>query len=149
MPDDRSSPYSAFNFQVQFEGNVISGGFSEVTGLGAEITMAEYRNGNDPVNHVRKVPNVNKVSDVTFKRGIIKSKDIWDWINETRQKGWVAQRNVVISMLDEARENTVATWTLQYAVPIKYTGPSLNAKGGTDVAMEELVISAEGISYEE
>lgn len=149
MPDERTSPYSAFNFQVDILGGEISAGFSEVTGLGAEITMAEYRNGNDQENHVRKIPNINKVSDVTLKRGIIKSQDIWDWINETRNSGWVAQRTVIVSMLDESRENTVATWRLQNAVPIKYTGPSLNAKGGTDVAMEELVLSAEGVRYEE
>ena len=67
MPDERTSPYSAFNFQVDILGGEISAGFSEVTGLGAEITMAEYRNGNDPENHVRKVPNINKVSDVILE----------------------------------------------------------------------------------
>lgn len=146
---DRQSPYSAFNFLVEFNGQDISAGFSEVTGLGAEITMAEYRNGNDKENHVRKIPNINKVSDVTLKRGIIKSQDLWDWINLTRREGWIAQRNVTITLMDEANENTVQRWTLQNTVPIKYTGPSLNAKGGSDVAMEELVLSAEGITYTE
>lgn len=149
MPDQRQSPYSAFNFLVEFNGQDISAGFSEVTGLGAEITIAEYRNGNDKENHVRKIPNINKVSDVTLKRGIIKSKDLWDWINLVRREGWTAQRNVIITLMDEANENAVERWTLQNAVPIKYTGPSLNAKGGTDVAMEELVLSAEGIVYSE
>ncbi len=149
MPDQRQSPYSAFNFLVEFNGQDISAGFSEVTGLGAEITMAEYRNGNDKENHVRKIPNINKVSDVTLKRGIIKSKDLWDWINLTRREGWTAQRNVTITLMDEANQNAVERWTLQNAVPIKYTGPSLNAKGGSDVAMEELVLSAEGIVYSE
>lgn len=149
MPDQRQSPYNAFNFLVEFNGQDISAGFSEVTGLGAEITMAEYRNGNDRENHVRKIPNINKVSDVTLKRGIIKSKDLWDWINMVRREGWTAQRNVIITLMDEANENAVERWTLQNAVPIKYTGPSLNAKGGTDVAMEELVLSAEGIVYSE
>ncbi len=50
MPDQRQSPYSAFNFLVEFNGVNISAGFSEVSGLGAEITMAEYRNGNDKEN---------------------------------------------------------------------------------------------------
>ena len=144
---DRQSPYGAFNFLVEFNGQNISAGFSDVTGLGAEITMAEYRNGNDKENHVRKIPNINKVSDVTLKRGIIKSKDIWDWINLTRREGWSAQRNVTISLMDETNENPVQRWTLQNAVPIKYTGPSLAAKGGSDVAMEELVLSSEGILY--
>jgi len=149
MPDQRQSPYSAFNFLVEFNGQDISAGFSEVTGLSAEITMAEYRNGNDKENHVRKVPNISKVGDVTLKRGVIKSKDLWDWINLTRREGWAAQRNVIITLMDEANENPVQRWTLQNTVPIKYTGPSLNAKGGSDVAMEELVLSAEGISYSE
>jgi len=149
MSNQRTSPYSAFNFLVEFNGQDISAGFSEVTGLGAEITMAEYRNGNDPENQVRKVPNISKVSDVTLKRGIIKSQDLWDWLNLTRREGWTAQRNVTITMMDEANQTTVMRWTLQNSVPIKYTGPSLNAKGGSDVAMEELVLSAEGIRYAE
>lgn len=146
---ERLSPYSAFNFIVEFESGDIAGGFSEVTGLGAEITVAEYRNGNDPENRVRKVPNVNKVGDVTLKRGIINSKDLWDWINETRNGGYVAQRNLTITLLSEDRSTEVGKWKLWNTVPIKYTGPSLNAKGGTDVAMEEVALSVEGISYPE
>lgn len=149
MPDKRTSPYSAFNFLVQFDGQD-AGGFSEVTGLGVEITMAEYRNGNDKENHVRKIPNVNKVPDVTLKRGIISSKDWWQWIDDIRKSGWVAQKkSVTIVLQDEAGEGEVGKWTLQNVAPVKYTGPSLNAKGGTDAAMEELVLSAEGIVYSE
>jgi hypothetical protein len=32
-------------------------------------------------------------------------------------------------------------------MPIKWTGPTLAAKGGADVAMEELVLSAEKIEF--
>ncbi len=149
MPEKRTSPYSAFNFLVQFDGRD-AGGFSEVTGLGVEITMAEYRNGNDKENHVRKIPNVNKVPDVTLKRGIISSKEWWTWINDIRKLGWMAQKkSVTIILRDEASENEVGKWTLQNVAPIKYTGPSLNAKGGSDVAMEEMVLAAEGINYSE
>ena len=65
MPD-RQVPYGAFNFLVRFDGSEAFGGFSDVSGLGTEITVAEYRNGNDPENHVRKIPGVHKVSDVTL-----------------------------------------------------------------------------------
>lgn len=146
---DRTSPYSAFNFLVEFNGQDISAGFAEINGIGTEITMAEYRDGTDKQNHVRKVPNLYKVSDVTLKRGIISSQDLWDWLDLVRTKGWEGQRDVSISMMDESHENIVSRWTLQRAVPIKYTGPNLAAKGGTDVAMEELVLSAEGIVYAE
>lgn len=146
---ERLSPYSAFNFLVEINGENISAGFSEISGIGAEITLAEYREGTDKQNHVRKIPNMNKVSDVTLKRGIIKSKDLWDWVDLIRTKGWEGQRDVSITLMDESHENAVSKWVLQRAIPIKYTGPSLNAKGGTDVAMEELVLSAEGITYSE
>lgn len=36
-------------------------------------------------------------------------------------------------------------WTLGNVVPMKYTGPTLAAKGGGDVAMEELVLSSESM----
>lgn len=144
---ERASPYSAFNFEVDFGSGDSAAGFAEVTGLGAEVTVAEYRDGTDTENLVRKVPNMGKVSDVTLKRGIINSSDLWEWIDKTRRHGWPEQREVRITLKDEAR-NPVGKWTLRAAVPIKYTGPSLNAKGGSDVAVEEFVIACEGITYE-
>ena len=37
----------------------------------------------------------------------------------------------------------IASWTLVNARPMRYTVPSFNAKAGTDVAIEELVLSVE------
>jgi len=148
---DRITPYGAFNFLVNLNGpqgpDTPLGGFSDVSGLGVEITMAEYRNGNEKENHVRKVAGIHKVSDVTLKRGIVNSKDLWDWLKETQRNGPAAKRTVVIKLLDEAG-TSVESWTLRNVVPMKYTGPTLAAKGGGDVAMEELVLSSEGIDLE-
>ena len=88
---NRDTPYGAFNFTVSFDGGETFGGFSDVSGIGTEITVAEYRNGNEKENHVRKVPGVHKVSDVTLKRGIVDSKSVFDWIKETRTTGVGAQ----------------------------------------------------------
>lgn len=143
----RDTPYGAFNFQVDL-GSGVAGGFSDVSGLVTEMTVAEYRNGNEPENHVRKIPGVHKVGDVTLKRGLIGSKDLFDWINVTRTDGYKAKRTITITMLDEARNGPVATWRLQGAMPLKYTGPTLAGKGGGDVAMEELVLSCEGYLVE-
>jgi phage tail-like protein len=144
----RTHPYGAFNFLVNLNGPVGAdeplGGFSDVSGLGTEVTVAEYRTGRDPENHVRKVPGVYKVSDVTLKRGIVNSSDLWDWIAQVRKEGVGAQRTVTITLRDEAA-NPVQTWTLRNVVPLKWTGPTLAAKGGGDVAMEELVLSAESL----
>ena len=145
---DRTHPYGAFNFIVNLNGprgpEDPLGGFSDVSGLGTEMTVAEYRNGNDPENHVRKVPGVHKVADVTLKRGIVNSEDLWAWVEQVRRTGVAAQRTVSITLRDEASQ-PVQTWTLRGVVPLKWTGPTLAAKGGGDVAMEELVLSAEAL----
>jgi phage tail-like protein len=147
---NRVTPFPAFNFLVNLNGprDAASplGGFSDVSGLTTEMTVAEYRNGNDPENHVQKIPGVHKVSDVTLKRGIVRSDDLWDWIDDVRRNGVAAKRDVVITLRDEAG-TPVESWRLNRVFPLKYTGPTLAAKGGGDVAMEELVLSAEGLEF--
>lgn len=141
---NRTTPYGAFNYLVNFDGGEVFGGFSDVSGIGTEVTIAEYRNGNEKENHVRKVAGIHKVSDVTLKRGILNSKSLFDWIQQTRTQGPAAQRNVTITLLDEAHA-PVQTWVLRGVVPMKYTGPTLAGKGGGDVAMEEVALSAEAM----
>lgn len=140
----RTTPYAAFNFIVTVGQGETLGGFSDVSGLQTEITVSEYREGRDPLNHVRKVQGIHKVGDVTLKRGIVSSADMWQWIQDTRTKGPDAKREVSITLRDEAGKN-VQTWNLHRVIPLKYTGPTLAAKGGGDVAMEELVLSSEGL----
>ena len=152
MPTFRDNPYGAFNFIVSLggtqgdgaEGSII-GGFSDASGLGVDVNYAEYRNGNEKFNTARKVPNTHKLDDVTLKRGIVGSDDLFVWIKTVRD-GTADPRQVTIMLLDEAR-NTVATFRLRNAQPKKWVGPTLASKGGTDVAMEELHLVHEGIEY--
>lgn len=152
MPIQRDNPYGAFNFLVSLGGSQgtgdegqIVGGFSDVSGLGFEVQYADYRNGNEKVNTVRKVQNTFTVEDVTLKRGLVGSGDLFAWLRAVRQ-GQIDPRPVTITLLDEARR-PVATWKLTKAQPKKYTGPTLSSKGGTEVAMEELTLCHEGIDY--
>ena len=150
MPD-RTTPYGAFNFVVNLNGPIGEdqplGGWSDASGLSNEITIAEYRNGNEKPNHVRKIAGVHKVGDVTLKRGIVNSADLWSWITQTRTQGIAAKRTVVITLRDETGKS-VQKWTLGGVLPMKYTGPTLAAKGGGDVAMEDLVLSGESLETE-
>jgi phage tail-like protein len=147
---DRTSPYSAFNFLVEFGNGDIQGGFSEVSGLGTEITASEYRNGSDRRNAVTKIPGMFKVPDVTLKRGVVNSDAVFNMF-KALQNGDVAnaKQTVTVTLLDETGGNAVQSWKLLDAFPIKYTGPSLSAKGGGDVAMEELTLSVGDIQYEQ
>jgi len=143
---NRQAPLPAYNFIVSLGGrdpNKPLGGFSDVSGLVTDIHISEYRDGNEPNPHVRKIPGSHKVGDVTLKRGVVDSTDLWAWITATRTTGVAAQRDVVITLRDESG-NPMQQWKLRNVVPMKYTGPTLAGKGGGDVAMEELVLSAEG-----
>jgi len=144
----RTVPFPPFNFTLSFDGAEAFGGFSDLSGLTTELTVAEYRAGNDPENHTRKVQGIWKASDVTCKRGLISSADLWGWITQAREQATDAKKTVVIRLLDEKRA-VVQTWTLTGVIPLKWTGPTLAAKGGSDVAMEELVLSCEGVYYGE
>lgn len=145
----RENPYSQFNFLVDLGSGVTEGpdaGFSEVSGLGMEVTVAEYRNGNDRENSVRKITGLNKTSDVTLKRGLIGSLTLYTWLNEIRNGSQTAARTVTITLLDEERQ-PVTTWKLLRARIIKHMSGPLNAKG-TDVAMEEMVLACERLEME-
>lgn len=148
----RETPYSAFNFLVDLEpgqGSEVQAGFSEVSGLNAEVTVAEYRAGNDRVNYVRKVPGIHKAGDVTLKRGVIGAQNLYEWLEKGRTgKISEAKRDIVVKLQSEDRADTVVSWKLRGAMPIKWTGPTLTAKGGGDVAIEELVLSVETIEQE-
>jgi len=147
----RADPYPNFNFIVKL-GDIggddqITGGFSDVSGLGNEVKYSEYRNGSDRENHPRKIPNVNTTNDVTLKRGVIGDLRLFTWIKDTREGRWKRQ-TVTITLLDEAR-SPVCRWVLSGCGPKTYTAGPLAAKGGGEVAMEELHLVAERIDFQQ
>ncbi len=148
MAEYRNDPYGAFNFMVNLgdgQESALVGGFSDVSGLSREVNYSEYRNGNEAFNTVRKVANSYKSEDVTLKRGLVGSTALFDWLKKVGD-GEHDPRLVTITLLDEAR-NSVSTWELRDAQPKKWTGPTLAAKGGGEVAMEEFSLTCAEVTY--
>jgi phage tail-like protein len=146
----RERPYVQFNFLVDLgTGNTdgADAGFQEISGIGMEVTVAEYRNGNEKENSVRKITGLNKSTDVTLKRGVIGSLSLYKWLDQIRNGDQAALRNVVIQLQSEDHTSVVMTWKLIRARIIKHTSGPLNAKG-TDVAMEELTLAYERLEME-
>lgn len=151
MATQRDVPYGSFNFLVDFatgDATTVRGGFQEISGMNIEVTSADYRNGNSPDNHPVKVNGVYKVGDVTFKRGLIGATDLYEWVDAIRTGTRQIIPTVTVQLQDEAHEGPKMTWKLLNARPIRYTAPSFNAKTGTDVAIEELVLSIEDLVVE-
>jgi phage tail-like protein len=139
----RVDPYKNFRFVVEIDG-VAQAGFSECTGLGSTIEVIEYREGGDPVT-VRKLPGRVSYSDVTLKRGITASADLYNW-HRTVVQGKLQRRGCSITLLDDSGAPT-AKWILLEAWPSKWEGPALNAKGN-EVAIETLTLTCEGVELE-
>jgi phage tail-like protein len=150
MAIKRERPYVQFNFLVDLGNGTTDGpdaGFQEISGIGMEVTVAEYRNGNEKENSVRKITGLNKSTDVTMKRGAIGSLNLYQWLDQIRNGDQGALRNVVIQLQNEDHTAVVQEWKLMRARIIKHTSGPLNAKG-TDVAMEELVLAYERLEMQ-
>jgi len=146
----RDRPYVQFNFLVDLGDGVTDGpqaGFQELSGIGMEVTVSEYRNGNHKENSVMKITGMNKSTDVTMKRGVIGSLNLYQWLDQIRNGDQKAMRTVTIQLQNEDHTAIVQTWKLLRARIIKHTSGPFNAKG-TDVAIEEMNLAYERLEME-
>jgi phage tail-like protein len=146
----RERPYAQFNFLVDLGNGVTEGpqaGFQECSGIGMSVDVVEYRNGNDKENAVRKLTGLARYPDVTLKRGVIGSLDLYDWLNDIRNGNANAYRTVTVQLQNEEHSNVVETWKLMRARIIKHTSGPFNARC-SEVAMEELTLAYERLELE-
>lgn len=150
MAEPRDNPYSNLNFIVLIDGQEAAA-FSEVSGLDSENTPIEYREGADATNAMRKLPGVEKYSNVTLKRGITGSMTLWNWRKEVRDSTSTVppRKEVTIKLLNEKgdRNKPAMTFRLRNAWPTKITGPSLSAKGN-EIAIESVELVHERLDIE-
>ena len=137
-------PLSSPMFSLEFQG-VISGWFSECSGLGSETeVITQYVTGDKGMQIIKRIPGNMKYEDITLKRGVTPSLDIWDWRQQVEDgKVGEARKNGAITMYNQRLE-PVAQWTFENAWPVKVSGPQLSA-GSNEVALEELRITHEGM----
>ena len=146
----RDRPYNQFNFVVDLGAGATDGpeaGFQEVSGIGMEVAVTEYRNGNSKENNVTKITGLAKYPNVTLKRGVIGSLTLYQWLDQIRNGDQNALRNVVIQLQSEDHTQVVQTWKLLRARIVKHVSGPFNAVG-TDVAIEELVLAYERLEME-
>ena len=141
----RPDPYRQFNFRLEVDGLQLAN-FSEVS-LGAALTeVVEYRDGADK-SGVRKLPGLTRYSNVTLKRGITSSLELYQWHRMVAEgRAADARRNVLVILSDETG-NDVARFSLRNAWPVKYEAPTFSADGN-EVAIEIIELTHEGLERE-
>lgn len=145
MAVQRDRPYAQFNFRVDLGTGVTEGpqaGFSECSAIEMSVDAIEYRNGNEKENAVRKLTGLARYPNVTLKRGIIGSLDLYDWLDQIRNGDESAYRTVTVQLMSEDHTSVVQEWKLLRARIVKHVSGPFNAKG-EDVAMEELTLAYE------
>ena len=140
---NRNDPYKAFNFLVEIDG-IQAAGFAECTGLSTETDVIEYREGNER-GGVRKIPGLAKFTNIVLKRGLTRSRDLWNW-RKVIIDGGVDRRSGVIVVLGD-NHTPVARFQFREGWPSKWEGPRFNARS-SEVAIETLEIAHEGLEVE-
>lgn len=120
----------------------IAGGFSEVTGLDNSMSIETYLEGgvND---RVHRLPGRFEPTTITLTHGTGLSDDLWNWL-ATWQRGEAERRSLFI-MLTNAQKIPIKIWAAERALPVKFTGPSLNASSSA-LAIEKLEIAPEKLT---
>ncbi len=150
MAVQRERPYAQFNFLVDLGTGATDGpeaGFQECSEIAMSVDVIEYRNGNERENGVRKLTGLARYPDVTLRRGIIGSLDLYQWLNDIRDGNQAAYRTVRVQLVTEDHTSVVQEWKLLRARIIKHVSGPLNARG-SDVAMEELTLAYERLEME-
>jgi phage tail-like protein len=146
----RDRPYAQFNFIVDLGTGSSEGpqaGFQECGEISMSVDVVEYRNGNEKENGVRKLTGLARYSDVTLKRGVIGSLDLYNWLDDIRNGDETAYRTVTVQLMNEDHTEVVQAWKLLRARIVRHMSGPLDARR-SDVAMEELTLAYERLEME-
>lgn len=137
----RIDPHLNANFFVEIDG-LIAGQFREVSGLEGTIDVHEYEEGGLN-SYTHRIPGRVRHGRLTLSHGLTDLLALWGWYEEVA-KGITYRKNVTVMMLD-SKKLPVMWWDVKDALPVKWTGPTLDASRA-DVAVESLELIHNGIS---
>ena len=137
-------PLPKFHFQVEWGGNTLA--FTEVSGLTKESEVIEYRHGASPEYHKVKQPGLEKLSNITLKRGTFHGENMFHEWMDTISMNTVIRRDVTISLLND-QHMPVVVWKVKNAWPVKIQSTDLKADGN-EVAIETMEVAHEGFTVE-
>ena len=134
----RVDPFKSHLFLVEIDG-ITQASFSECSGFSSHVEVIEYREGGDP-NTVRKLPGKISYQDITLKRGLTSSSELYDW-HMSAVNPPIQRKSGSVIVLDDTLAEQVR-WNFSNGWISKWDGPSLSGKGN-DVAIETMTITCE------
>ena len=122
MTVDRGEPAVGVRFLVSVDKTDL-GAFNTCEGLGCEIVLEQREEGGNN-GFVWQLPTRIKYPNIKLSRSLCKdSSKLTEWLSSFDTK--LPRCTASISAMTGDGE-TVATWTLDGVIPVRWTGPSLN-----------------------
>jgi len=143
MPGDRTDPYRNFRFRVEL-GDIQIAAFADATVPDSTTDPVDYREGTD-ATHQRKLSGLTKYGNVTLKRGLTDSMDIYKWRKQVEDTGALSARKDISLILIDEEGKDKARWDIVEAWPTKYDPSDFSAKGN-EVLIETLELVHEGVT---
>ena len=144
-------PFTSFNFSVEIEvpgisQEVCSASCSECDGLEMSMEVKTIREGGNNGEQIR-LTGPFAYGQLTLKRGMTATFDLWDWFNATLKDGRLRAKRAEVVLLAPDGTTERARFMLKRCMPIKLKAPALNGKDGT-IAIEELQLAYESLTLE-
>jgi phage tail-like protein len=136
----RLDPFLSCNFVVDIEG-LLAGGFTNCSGLEVETEVHEYRQGgmND---HILRFAGSSKHPRLVLRHGLSPLDGLWTWHQDVVAQR-IERKNGTIYLLDR-RSIPVMWWNISEALPVKWSGPALDAATSA-VAFEAVELIHNGL----
>ncbi len=139
MPTNaRQDPYRDFRYRVEIEGFQVAA-FSDISGSDMSINPAGSREGSEGASP-RKLPGLRKHGNLTLKRGVVSSMDIFNWIKNV-SAGTIERKSMKIILVDETGQEK-AVWQVVNAWPMKYSVSEFKGTGN-EILIETLELAHE------
>jgi phage tail-like protein len=151
MSDDpvKNPPLQVFRFEISFRQvggsgavEICSGAFAECTGLEATMEPKVIKVGGRNYGAIQR-PGPVSFATVVLKRGMTKTRDLFDWYQTVAGGRYEYRLSAEITMLNSAGQPAI-TWGLDNCMPVKFKAADLNARG-TEIGIEELHLAHEGL----
>jgi phage tail-like protein len=141
-------PFTAFNFSVELTvgpAHLCNAAFAECDGLELNQEVKTIREGGNNGVQV-KLAGATAYGNLTLKRGLTASFDLWDWFELSIQDP-SSRADASVVLLGKDGKTERARWVLHGCLPLKLKAPPLNAKDGM-VAVEELQVAYQSLKLQ-
>ncbi|MBI3047174.1 MAG: phage tail protein [Acidobacteria bacterium] len=136
-----------FHFRVSFGPDTEDGDgrFQEVSGLTAEVSVEEYREGGLNV-HAHRLPTGAKYGNLVLKRGYMSGTAVEKWCREAIEQFVFAPKDIDVVLLNEEHQ-PLAQWSFTRAYPVKWSLSDLKAQDNA-IAIESIELAYRSFAYQ-